>query len=115
VGYADVGITHTVDGAIGRRNSLPLTRLGAPSPSTMWTAACAIIERPKYAQAKRRTSQRLEEKTKKELDRRQHARQFYSTSLSPRGGMLLNNGGPMLVKTDTASESRKNPLVLCPS
>ena len=46
---------HNVDGDLVNWNSLPLTFLGATSPSTMWTAASAIIDRPKYAQAKRRT------------------------------------------------------------
>jgi hypothetical protein len=46
---------HTVDGAIVKRNSLPLTFLGATSPSTVWTAASAIIDHPRYAQTKRKT------------------------------------------------------------
>ena len=52
---------HNVDGDLVKWNSLPLLFLGAISPSTMWTAASAIIDRSKYAQAKRRTFNQLQE------------------------------------------------------
>jgi hypothetical protein len=45
----------TVDGDFAKGNGLPLTLSGAIPPSTMWTAASAIIDRRSYAQAKRRT------------------------------------------------------------
>ena len=46
---------HKVDGDIVQWTRPPLPLLGATSPSTMWTAASAIIERPRYVHAKRRT------------------------------------------------------------
>lgn len=52
---------HNVDGDIMKWNSLPLPLRGATSPSTMWTAASAIIDRARDAQAKRRTFNQSQE------------------------------------------------------
>ena len=46
---------HTVDGDLEKGNGLPLRYPGAISPSTMWTAASAIIDCRSSAQVKRRT------------------------------------------------------------
>jgi hypothetical protein len=57
---------HSVDGDIVNGNSLPPPLLTATAPSTLWTAACAIIERPMYASAKRRTFNQNQEQGRPE-------------------------------------------------
>jgi hypothetical protein len=46
---------HNVDGDIVNWNRLPLPLLATTAPSTMWTAACIMIDRNCYTHANRRT------------------------------------------------------------
>ena len=64
-------------------------RVAPTPPSTMWTAACAMI---RCIELRACSDHYTRTKTKKGVDSRQPVRQFYSTSLSPRGNASEQRG-----------------------
>lgn len=80
---------HNVDGDTANPLPSATTSRRAIPPSTMWTAACAIIHRPRYAPAERRTLNSTPARVEKRLDQEKES-SYEQLHPEPQSGINLS-------------------------